>query len=61
MRRDGLDRGPDAARREELIALLRLIGIRGNVTAVARSLGKARTQVQRWLRRLRLDPVSFRR
>ena len=51
--------GPDAARRDELIALLR--DHRGNVTAVARSLGKARTQVQRWLRRLRVDPVSFRR
>ncbi len=51
--------GPDAARREELIALLR--DHRGNVTAVARSLGKARTQVQRWLRRFRVDPLSFRR
>lgn len=33
----------------------------GNVSAVARALGKARTQVQRWLRRYRLDPGSFRR
>ena len=32
----------------------------GNVTAVARAMGKARTQVQRWLRRYRLDPLSFR-
>jgi transcriptional regulator with GAF, ATPase, and Fis domain len=51
--------GPDSARREELIALLREHG--GNVTAMARTLGKARTQVQRWLRRFHVDPVSFRR
>jgi hypothetical protein len=50
---------PDADRREALIALLREHG--GNVTAVARSLGKARTQVQRWLRRFHVDPFSFRR
>jgi len=31
----------------------------GNVTAVARSMGKARTQVQRWLRRFDIDPGSF--
>jgi hypothetical protein len=50
--------GPDAARREELIGLLQRHS--GNVTAVARALGKARTQVQRWLRRFHLDPRSFR-
>jgi sigma-54 dependent transcriptional regulator, acetoin dehydrogenase operon transcriptional activator AcoR len=43
----------------ELVALLREHG--GNVTAVARALGKRRTQVQRWLRRLRIDALSFRR
>jgi transposase-like protein len=33
----------------------------GNVTGVARALGKARAQVQRWLRRYRIDPVVYRR
>jgi DNA-binding NtrC family response regulator len=51
--------GPDAQRREELVRLLRERG--GNVTAVARDMGKARTQVQRWLRRFHIDPLSFRR
>jgi transcriptional regulator with PAS, ATPase and Fis domain len=49
----------DSQQRDELIALLREHG--GNVTAVARAMGKARTQVQRWLRRFALDPLSFRR
>ena len=53
-----LDGGPDLKRREELIALLREHG--GNVTAVARAMGKARSQVQRWLRRYQIDPLSFR-
>ena len=46
-------------RHDELVALLRQHD--GNITAVARALGKPRTQVQRWLRRLRVDPHSFRR
>jgi transposase-like protein len=29
------------------------------VSAVARHLGKARTQLQRWLRRYQLDPRDF--
>lgn len=45
--------------RDELIAHLR--AHRGNVTAVARAMGKARTQVQRWLHRFGLDPIAFRR
>ncbi len=49
----------DQQQRDALIAQLRAHG--GNVTAVARSMGKARTQVQRWLRRYDLDPASFRR
>ena len=49
---------PDDGKRQELIALLEQNG--GNITAVARSMGKARTQVQRWLRRLHLDPGSYR-
>jgi transcriptional regulator of acetoin/glycerol metabolism len=51
--------GPDAERREEILKLMQEHG--GNVTAVARAMGKARTQVQRWLRRFRIDPLSFRR
>jgi transcriptional regulator with GAF, ATPase, and Fis domain len=46
-------------RRDDLVSLLREHD--GNVTAVARAMGKARTQVQRWLRRLGIDPLSFRR
>ena len=48
----------DRSRHENLVALLRQHG--GNVTAVARAMGKGRTQVQRWLRRLGIDPLSFR-
>jgi transcriptional regulator of acetoin/glycerol metabolism len=33
---------------------------RGNVSEVARLMGKARQQVQRWLRRFNLDPTTFR-
>ena len=33
----------------------------GNVTEVARALGKARTQVHRWLKRLDIDAGAFRR
>ncbi len=55
----GPEEGPDAERRDELVRLLRERS--GNVTAVARDLKKARTQVQRWLRRFRIDPLSFRR
>jgi transcriptional regulator with GAF, ATPase, and Fis domain len=49
----------NAERRDVLVRLLRKEG--GNVTAVAREMGKARTQVQRWLRRFHIDPLSFRR
>lgn len=50
-------REQDQRLREELMKQLRENG--GNVTAVARSMGKARTQVQRWLRRFEIDPGSF--
>jgi transcriptional regulator with GAF, ATPase, and Fis domain len=43
----------EAARRDQLIALLREHD--GNVTAVARAMGKARAQVQRWIRRYGLQ------
>jgi DNA-binding NtrC family response regulator len=34
---------------------------RGNVSETARRMGKARQQIQRWLRRFELEPESFRR
>jgi sigma-54 dependent transcriptional regulator, acetoin dehydrogenase operon transcriptional activator AcoR len=49
---------PDRRRREQILALLREHG--GNITAVARALGTARTQVQRWLKRYRIDSKSYR-
>jgi DNA-binding NtrC family response regulator len=49
---------PPGDRREHLVAALRYH--RGNVSAVARSLGKARSQVQRWIRDYSLDPAQYR-
>jgi DNA-binding NtrC family response regulator len=48
----------DAARRDRLIGLLEQH--RGNVSEVARSLGKVRAQVQRWLKRYRIDAERYR-
>jgi transcriptional regulator of acetoin/glycerol metabolism len=48
----------DHERRAELERLLR--EHHGNVTAVARALGKAREQVHRWIKRAGLDPEQFR-
>ncbi len=48
----------DVERRTRLIALLREHG--GNVSAVARQMGVARMQIQRWCRRFQVDPASFR-
>jgi transcriptional regulator of acetoin/glycerol metabolism len=48
----------EAQRREELLTLLR--EHHGNVTAVAKVLGKARVQVQRWMRRYGIQPAIFR-
>jgi transcriptional regulator of acetoin/glycerol metabolism len=48
----------DQARKDELIALLRALG--GNVTSVARQMGKDRAQIQRWLKRYDIDAASFR-
>jgi DNA-binding NtrC family response regulator len=45
-------------RREQLVAELQ--AHRGNVSAVARALGKARSQVQRWLHECGLDPEQYR-
>jgi len=44
--------------RDQLIALLRQH--RGNLSAVARVMGKGRTQVVRWVGRYRLDPAAYR-
>ncbi len=49
----------DPAERARLVAALERHG--GNVASVARELGKHREQVHRWLRRLAIDPASFRR
>lgn len=42
----------------ELVRLL--TAHQGNVSAVARSMGKSRMQIHRWLKRLDLDPEAFR-
>lgn len=44
--------------RDELLAVLR--EHEGNISAVARAMGKARIQIQRWVKRYGLDPMSFR-
>jgi DNA-binding NtrC family response regulator len=48
----------DDALRDQLIALLH--ENRGNVTAVARAMGKAPAQIHRWMRRFVIDPDAFR-
>lgn len=62
---DGLPLGPlaklsprDQRRREEIIGLLRVHG--GNVSRVARTMGKGRNQIVRWMQRYDLDPQIFR-
>jgi len=47
------ERESELRKREELLGLLR--AHQGNVSAVARTLGKARPQVQRWLKRYGID------
>ncbi|HET9157667.1 MAG TPA: helix-turn-helix domain-containing protein, partial [Myxococcaceae bacterium] len=50
---------PDELRhRDELLALLEQHG--GNVSAVARALGKGRTQIVRWVTRYAIDPRKLR-
>jgi DNA-binding NtrC family response regulator len=51
-------RDGDDALRAELIARLTEHG--GNLSAVARAMGKDRVQLRRWCRRFGLDPESFR-
>lgn len=60
-------RSPEAALEGDELAetyqreLVRLLTAhQGNVSAVARSMGKSRMQIHRWLKRLDLDPESFR-
>jgi transcriptional regulator with AAA-type ATPase domain len=48
----------DNALHERLVDELRRA--KGNVTVVARSMGKARMQVQRWMKRFHIDPAAFR-
>lgn len=50
---------PEAVERAVLVNLLRQH--QGNVSAVARDLGKARMQIQRWMKQLKIDPAEFRR
>ncbi len=45
--------GPDLERREQLMGALARNG--GNVTAAARELGKARSQLQRWMKKYAID------
>lgn len=47
-----------AAQREELLELLKRN--QGNVSAVAREMGKARMQIQRWMKRYGFTPEQFR-
>ena len=48
----------DVQLREELLAHFAACG--GNVSEVARRMGKARVQIQRWMKRLSIDPTVFR-
>ena len=52
-------RGSDAERRERLVRLM--TETRGNISEVARTMGTARAQIHRWLRKYELDPEGFRR
>ncbi|MEW5743145.1 MAG: sigma 54-interacting transcriptional regulator [Myxococcota bacterium] len=49
----------DEALKARLVAML--TEHRGNVSAVARAMGKARMQIQRWMARFGLDPQDFKR
>jgi transcriptional regulator with GAF, ATPase, and Fis domain len=49
----------DRQQKETVVKMLKKHS--GNITAVARALGKARGQVRRWIKRYRIDSTSFRR
>jgi transcriptional regulator with AAA-type ATPase domain len=55
---DQLSHG-DARRKSELVQYMTEYS--GNVTRAALAMGKARTQVQRWLRRFGIDPRAYRK
>jgi DNA-binding NtrC family response regulator len=50
---------PRGDRRAHLVAAMQRHA--GNIAAVARELGKARMQIQRWLQRYEIDPEDYRR
>jgi transcriptional regulator with PAS, ATPase and Fis domain len=54
---DAADERDEELRRELLV---RMADAKGNVSEVARALGKARQQVQRWVRRFGIDPDAYR-
>jgi transcriptional regulator with PAS, ATPase and Fis domain len=54
---DAPDERDEELRRELLV---RMADAKGNVSEVARALGKARQQVQRWVRRFGIDPDAYR-
>jgi transcriptional regulator of acetoin/glycerol metabolism len=55
-----LEGGPtDGSQQEQLVALLTEHA--GNISAVARALGKAPMQIRRWMKRFGIDPQQFRR
>jgi hypothetical protein len=49
--------GADSKLRHELMLELERRG--GNITDVAQTFGKARTQIYRWMKRLEIDPILF--
>ena len=55
---EGVPDDRDEELRREL--LVRMADAKGNVTEVARALGKARQQVQRWVRKFGIDPEAYR-
>ncbi len=61
--REGEDDAPLSPAETELRSVLveHLTAQRGNVSAVARAMGKGRQQIHRWLQRFGLDLASFRR
>lgn len=56
---EGVQALDDAELRAELVRLL--LAHQGNVADVARTMGKARMQIHRWIKRFDLDPSAYRR
>ncbi len=55
---DGAEDDGDERLRREL--LVQIADAKGNVTEVARAMGKARQQIQRWMRKFAIDPGAYR-